>query len=204
MSDFHNNHDHICFIRRWSLDRDQSYQLGECEALLKAICNTPLRPDNHKAMLGVALVRGAQATTAIEGNTLTDEEIEQIRAGQKNLPPSREYQEREVDNILKALSTIMDELATDQHYGEVTTSLIKRFHVMVGDGIGENFDATPGQLRRRNVTVGPYRAPSFETVPEMLEEFCGWIEKEFPSQDSTFENIILKAIGPKLIAKKEM
>ena len=43
----------------------------------------------------VALLKGAQATTAIEGNTPSDEEITKVMDNIK-LPPSKEYQEIEV------------------------------------------------------------------------------------------------------------
>ena len=68
-------HQHLIFKKHWELTPQTLYQLGECNALVQAISNIPLKPENRDKLLQVALIKGAQATTAIEGNTLSDEEI---------------------------------------------------------------------------------------------------------------------------------
>ena len=55
------------------------------------------------------LFKGAVATTAIEGNTLTEKEVKDYLEGNLRVPQSsREYQVREVDNIIKACNDILD------------------------------------------------------------------------------------------------
>jgi hypothetical protein len=44
----------------------------------------------------VTLIKGAQATTAIEGNTLSEDQVAGILDGTFEAPPSRKYQEIEV------------------------------------------------------------------------------------------------------------
>jgi len=56
----------------------------------------PLNPVDYEKLLRVQPIKGAQATTAIEGNTLSEEEVGQIAEG-KSLPPSKKYQE--IDEI---------------------------------------------------------------------------------------------------------
>ena len=46
---------------------------------------------------------GAQATAAIEGNTLSVEQVTGIYDGSFEGPPSRHYQELDVRNVLDAL-----------------------------------------------------------------------------------------------------
>lgn len=60
--------------------------LGQCVAYVKAISNTPIMPAYYKELMLISLIKGAQATTAIEGNTLTEEDIARINEGEK-LPP---------------------------------------------------------------------------------------------------------------------
>lgn len=50
---------------------------------------------------------GALATAAIEGNTLNEEQVAGIYRGEYTAPPSREYQEREVRNVLDALTPVL-------------------------------------------------------------------------------------------------
>ena len=86
---------HLLFRKQWELTNKTLILLGQCEAYVKAINNTPIMPHYYKKLMRVSLIKGAQSTTAIEGNTLSDKEINDIMNGQK-LPPSKEYQEIEV------------------------------------------------------------------------------------------------------------
>ncbi|MFY9110607.1 MAG: Fic family protein, partial [Desulfomonilia bacterium] len=83
--------------------------LGQCEAIIRTISEIPLPPKERQRLLLVSLRKGAQATTAIEGNTLTEEEIARIDEGE-SLPPSREYLEIEVKNIIEALNAIREDV----------------------------------------------------------------------------------------------
>src|SRR4051812_15186952 len=88
---------HIQFRTQWVLSATTMYELGQCHAIMTAIANIPIMPEQHAALLNLSLTKGAQATTAIEGNTLTEEDIEKIRKGlETSLPPSKQYLEREV------------------------------------------------------------------------------------------------------------
>ena len=94
-------HPHIAFAKHWSISHDTMYQMGQCDAIIRSIRSMPLEPGLHQYLLNLSLTSGVQATTAIEGNTLTNDEIRQIAKG-KSLPQSKEYLEREVKNILSA------------------------------------------------------------------------------------------------------
>ena len=73
-----NQYPHLRFARHWDITRKATYELGQCHAIVRAISNTPISPDYYGDLLLLSLSKGAQATTAIEGNTLTDEEIERV------------------------------------------------------------------------------------------------------------------------------
>ncbi len=102
-------YDHLLFSRHWNLSSKTHYELGQCDAIVQAIANAPLLPEYHRRLLLVSLTKGAQATTAIEGNTLSEEEIERVVEG-KSLPPSKQYQEQEVRNILEAFNILLQEV----------------------------------------------------------------------------------------------
>ena len=73
-----NKYRHIQLRKHWEIRSDCAFRLGECFALIQSISNVPLKPEYRKRLLEVSLIKGAHATTAIEGNTLTEEEIERI------------------------------------------------------------------------------------------------------------------------------
>jgi len=185
---------HLKFVRHWQVTAAATYELGQCDAIIQGISNTPLLPDYHQKLLRVSLTKGAQATTAIEGNTLSEEEIQQVAAGE-SLPPSKEYQQIEVKNILDAFNSLLSEVTKTDHVERISPDLLKRFHAMIGKDLGPHFDAIPGQFRTDNRTVGPYRAPDFEDVPELVERMCTWLVEEFHfDKGQTFAESVTQAI----------
>ncbi len=165
--------------------------------MVDSIGQSLLQPERRKELLAVSLIKGAQATTAIEGNTLTRAEIEQV-AGGKSLPQSKEYQEREVKNILDAMNQIFREVvAHDGQSALITADLIKRFHGLVGAELGEHFDAIPGRFRTDARVVGPYKCPRPEHVEELVRRLCDWLQNEFGygiKQPQFFADAVVQAI----------
>jgi Fic family protein len=186
---------HLIFGKQWDLSSSSLLLLGQCEAYVKAINNTPILPHHYKDLMSVSLMKGAQATTAIEGNTLSEEEIQKIMDNQK-LPPSKEYQEIEVRNILDAFNELLAELIRDDDDYLISKELLLRFHKMVGKNLGEHFDAIPGKIRNRNVVVGRYRCPDYEDVPILLDNLCNWLQEEFKygRKKQTFSEVVIQAI----------
>jgi Fic family protein len=189
-----NSLEHISFKTAWNLDGGIQNLMGQCYAYINSITNMPISPDYYRRMLQVSLNKGALASTAIEGNTLTEEELAQIRAGQ-DLAPSRKYQQREVENILAAFDTILEELIREKKTAVVSPDLIRRINEMAGRDIGEAFGGNPGQFRRRNVVVGAYRPPSFELVEGMVQRLCQWLIREFHyQQEQYFDDALIEAM----------
>lgn len=189
-----NTHKHISFKKEWELDSDCSYMLGECDAYVKALTDIPLKPEYRDKLLRVSLIKGAQATTAIEGNTLSQEEIEKLDEGWK-LPPSKEYLEIEVRNILDAFNELLREIVVDGNARIITPVLIQDFHRMIGKNLGTHFDAIPGRFRGDNRVVGRYLAPDYKLVPRLVDSLCEWIKREFHYHDGqNFSTSVIQAI----------
>jgi Fic family protein len=189
-----NTLEHISFMTNWKLSEKAVNLLGQCYAYIDSMLNIPIRPDYHQQLLTVSLNKGALATTAIEGNTLTEEELAQILNG-KDIASSKKYQQREVENIIAAFNIILKELVREKSPAVISPVLIKRFNSMVGQNIGEAFNGNPGQLRRRNVTVGAYRPPSFEKVEDMVNQLCDWLIREFHyGNEQNFDEAVIEAI----------
>lgn len=185
---------HLLFRRHWRITEKALYELGQCDAIIQTISNTPLLPEYHSQLLGVSLSKGAQATTAIEGNTLTEEEVSAVAAG-GSLPPSKEYQEIEVRNILEAFNTLLRDVAADDRVETISRELLLRFHAMIGKGLGRHFDAIPGQFRKDNRTVGPYRTPDHQDIEPLIGRLCEWLRGEFRfGEQQTFADAVTQAI----------
>jgi len=189
-----NKYSHISFQKRWKVNPEISYLLGQCKTLISAITDTPIQPDLHQGLLTLSLIKGAQATTAIEGNTLSFEEIKKINAGKK-LSPSKEYQEIEVRNIIKAFSKMLESVAINNHIQMITPEFIKEMHRMIGENLGNHLDAIPGRFREDSRVVGGYLCPDHRKVYEYVNNLCSWLIKEFNfEQDKSFRNAVIQAI----------
>ena len=189
-----NTTEHISFRANWKLSEKAENLLGQCYAYIYSMMNMPMRPDYHQKLLVVSLNKGALATTAIEGNTLTEDELTQILNG-RDLASSKKYQQKEVENIIGAFNFILRELVREKRPMIVSVAMIKHFNEMVGMNIGEAFGGDPGQLRRRNVTVGAYRPPSFEMVEDLVQKLCDWLKKEFHyGHEQDFNDAVTEAV----------
>ncbi|MBI2794903.1 MAG: Fic family protein [Ignavibacteria bacterium] len=179
------------FSKHWTIDPLLAYQLGQCQALVSSLKSMPLLPDEYARMLSITLRKGAHSTTAIEGNTLTQEDIDDIYDRKMELPESKAYLKIEVDNILNAFNKIKNN-AVDGDERALSKELIQEFHRDVAANLGEFIDAIPGRFRTDNRTVGKYRPPNHEHVDLLIGNLCEWLVKEFhyPKYTYWYECII--------------
>ena len=184
MRDYEESHPWITFKatdvnnlppRTWML-------LGEARAICEQISSTPLRPSIAWDLEELALIKGAQATTAIEGNTLDEEQVAGIYREEYTAPPSRAYQEREVRNVFKALAHI-DQHAKNGKLGPVTAGLICDYNRLL-DAIEHTPDVLPGEYRDHSVMVGKYRGAPAQDCRYLTQRLAAWLESEvFASDD---------------------
>ena len=98
-------------------------------------------------------------------------------------PPSRAYQEREVRNVLDALTGI-DENTARGTLGPVTSDLICDCNRRILDGIEHTADVRPGEFRHHSVMVGKYRGAPAEDCPYLTQRLAEWLESDiFVSDD---------------------
>ncbi len=79
---------------------------GESRSKVDHLAGALLNPETADEMNLVYLAKGAHATTAIEGNTLSEEEVLQIVEGRHATAPSQEYLVQEIQIIIDAYNRI--------------------------------------------------------------------------------------------------
>jgi Fic family protein len=133
------------------------------------------------------------ATTAIEGNTLSESEVIQHLDGKLKLPPSKEYLSKEIDNIVTACNKIAtDILIRDK--AEILFEKIIEYNKFVLDGLSLNESVVPGQIRSYSVGVGNYRAVPAEDCEFLLQKLCIWLNEFQIPENNRITFGILKAI----------
>ena len=167
--------------------------LGEAAAACRHIAAAPLAPEVSEEIHQLYLAKGALATTAIEGNTLTEEEARAAVAGTLELPPSREYLKRELDNIVGACNTLVEQLRVKRHI-PLTVETLGSMNASVLRGLEVDEHVVPGQVRVVNVSVGRYRCPEGRDARFLLERLCATLnDMAAPGVDAS-AFAILKAI----------
>lgn len=169
--------------------------LGEAQSKCEHIAGVPLQPATAQHLHRVFLAKGALATTAIEGNTLSEEEVMRHLEGTLHLPPSKEYLAQEVDNIVDVCNDILARL-TKGESGEITPYSIADFDRSVLRGLSLPEGVTPGEIRTYEVSVGAYQGAPAKDCPELLERLCTWLNGPDFQAPAGFEIVygVLKAI----------
>ena len=150
--------------------------LGEACSLCEQIRRSPLLPETFTALHQIYLERGVQATTAIEGNTLTIDEISQRIRGLLKLPPSKEYLGQEVDNIIEVCNEILDSM-TGGDVIPMTPDRIKELNRAVLRGLELDPGVIPGEIPARQYGVADYVAAPREDCDYLLSRLCDWLEE---------------------------
>lgn len=147
-------------------------RLGEAASKCDHLAHVPMSPQDAEKLHAVTLAKGAHATTAIEGNTLTEDQVRAIV--EKQPVASEDYQRREVENVVGAYNEVLRRIRSGD-VPELSVELIKWFNREVLGGLELPQRVTPGELRTHSVTVGPYRAPDAQDCAELLAALCVWL-----------------------------
>ncbi len=152
--------------------------LGEAKSKAEHIARALLPPETSRELLAVYLSKGALATTAIEGNTLTEAEARGIVDGTLTLPKSRDYLQREIENVIALLNEVKEDVLADPTR-DLTPDDIRRINRRVLDGLRVEPGVVPGDIRTYSVTVGPrYRAPDATECSRLLDRLCDWMNSD--------------------------
>jgi len=149
--------------------------LGEAASKCEHISRVPLRPATAQALHRLYLAKGAAATTAIEGNTLSEAEVLMAVEGRLVVPPSKQYLKQEVENIIAACNGIGANLR-DGSLPTLSPDLLCNYNHQVLEKLPLRDSVEPGRLRSHSVVVGNvYRGAPARDCPFLLERLCEWL-----------------------------
>ncbi|MDQ4142676.1 MAG: Fic family protein [Actinomycetota bacterium] len=170
--------------------------LGEAQSKTQHIEGVPLKPEEARQLYLLFLAKGALATTAIEGNTLSEEQVWDHLNGRLKLPPSQEYLAKEIDNIIDACNELWRELETGES-PSLTLDRIRHYNQQVLNDLELDPEVVPGDFRTHSVVVGRYKCPPAHHCEDLLRRLLDWLESDAfkPQQpDQGFIYAYLKAI----------
>ena len=167
--------------------------LGEAASMSEHIAGVPLEPQAALDMNRLYLAKGALATTAIEGNTLSEDEARKLIDGALTLPSSRQYLGREIENIIGACNGLVVDL---EAHGRIplTVESIARMNRTVLRDLDVEDHVAPGRVRTTSVSVGAYRCPHWRDAEYLLDRFCAFLNDFVPPAGNEHAFSILKAV----------
>ena len=119
---YESTHPHLSFDAAMSGAEPQLWiALGECQSKCEHIARVPLRPDTARRLNTVYLAKGVLGTTAIEGNTLSEDEVVRHIDGELELPPSR----RQAPELAHVRPAYSDDEADRHLYTQFRADVVK-------------------------------------------------------------------------------
>lgn len=172
--------------------------LGKAAAGADHIAHSMLKPETGRQLHQLFLAKGVLATTAIEGNTLTEDDALKAVQGTLELPESQQYLGQEIQNILDAANEIKDEMiGLGDASPRLSRETIEHFNGMVLRGLPLADDVNPGRIRDHSVGVARYRGAPHQDCDYLLDRLCSWLNESDLNSDEPTKRVpysILKAV----------
>lgn len=149
--------------------------LGESFSKCQHLIGAPLQPRVAWDLARVYMRRGALASAAIEGNTLSEDDVNEILDNNRRLPESQQYLEQEVLNVLAALRSVRHEVWESDGAFRLSPEWILGKHAELMSDLEVAEHVNPGAYRSVGIVVGNYRGAPAEDVPYLMQELCQWV-----------------------------
>lgn len=152
--------------------------LVEIASSREIILNSDLVPKWEVSLRRDAIIKAAHASTAIEGNPLTLEEVSQLAQGRKVTATRKAQQE-----VLNYLA-VLENLEKYEENGGITGKTILELHKSISRDTLEHPEYE-GRYRNLQVYVGNsatgelvFMPPPFGEVSELMDELIEWINSD--------------------------
>src|SRR6201986_1852904 len=149
--------------------------IGEAHSKCRHLARTPLAPAMARDMERVYLAKGAQASAAIEGNSLSEEQA--VAAVEKRLevPESQEYLKQELDNVIEALAAIEKEVHETGSF-DLSPESLRALNRKVLEDLELEDHVVPGEFRTQGILVGTvYRGAPAQDCEYLVQAMCDWL-----------------------------
>ena len=157
------------------------YLLGKVEAKIEQIKASFLPPTEARELMSVHLVRGVAATTAIEGNSLSLDEVRKIldNKGKSQRPSSKQYLEWEVRNVLDLYNTIGNQILDGEQSRLTPETILSYNKRLLADLPRDERASPPGVFRSHPVHVAQYVGAPVEDLRYLTSHLCDWLYSYF-------------------------
>ena len=176
--------------------------LGEAQSKCEHLAGVPLRPETASQLHRLFLAKGALATTAIEGNTLSEKQALEYLDGKLELPRSKQYLQQELANVVEACNAILKNIEagkpvplTPERICELNFAVLNKLELKEGE------EVVPGRIRQHSVGVAHYRGAPHEDCAFLLKRLTDWLNgPAFRPKDDRPDRVIVNAVLKAVLA----
>ncbi len=169
------------FVPKFQITLALTKVLMDIESSRQAVSNLPITVPILTSLRESARLVSTHYSTQIEGNRLTQEQVEDVLHG--GTFPNRERDEREVKNYYKALD-FLDSLINGKSI-HIKEKDIQTIHALIMDGRKAPTPYRDGQNVIKNSNSGAivYMPPEAKDVPDFMRELIEWINNEVTTSE---------------------
>lgn len=174
--------------------------IGEAHSKCRHLARTPLPPAIARKMEQVYLAKGAQASAAIEGNSLNEEQAMAAVEKRLEVPESQEYLKQELDNVIEALAAIEREVHQTGSF-DLSPESLRELNRKVLTGLELEDHVVPGEFRTQGILVGTvYRGAPAQDCEFLVQAMCDWLngsdfQRDGGDHAKDFLVAVLKAVA---------
>ncbi len=149
--------------------------VGEAHSKCRHLARTPLPLARARKMERLYLAKGALASAAIEGNSLSEEQAVAAVEGNLELPQSQEYLQQELENVIQAITGLEREIHEEGRF-EITPERLQELNRQILADLTIEDYVVPGEFRTGAIAVGTvYRgAPAYD-CEFLVQSMCDWL-----------------------------
>jgi Fic family protein len=152
--------------------------LGQCQAKFEQLAGVLIDPAVASKLTVMYIVRGAAASTQIEGNPLTEEHLRAAIDHRGDVPQAHEYHQREQLNIVEACNAFVTTLESGKRL-EISVDQIKRLNALVLQGTNYPEEVVPGEISQHSVVVADvYRGAPRSDCLYLLDRLCEFLRSD--------------------------
>lgn len=131
-------------------------------------------PENYKKeLVSKVTAETVHASTAIEGNTLTESQVNDVINGKK--VTAQEEDIKEVQNYNQALEFV-EQIANDGDF-QLSDEFFKKVQAILLKNIRDDI---AGKYRNLQVRVGDYLPPQPYQIPNLMKQLVAWVKNPEP------------------------
>ncbi len=171
--------------------------LGKAASDADHVAHSMLKPEIGRQLHELFLAKGVLATTAIEGNTLSEGDALKAVEGTLDLPESQQYLGKEIQNVIDAANEIKAEMVDSEASPQMSRETIEHYNAMVLRDLPLEDGVVRGRVRDHSVGVVGYRGAPYQDCEYLLDRLAHWLNSsELNTTDRAFRipYAIIKAI----------